>query len=437
MNMEWQSAGFMVFFVESMILFKYLNGQFTAKYHHNFNLLYVLLITVMGFFLRQFAIIGMILSYLGIFILINFIYFNTIQQKVVALGTFMLLNIAIENVAVLLFVAIFDVNMTEITQVSLISIGAIVISKMLLFLIITYLVHRKTKKLLSLRVQISKLASAKIVLFLILINFLLILIIDIYTTIPLQTNIRLYLLILTNVSICVLSVHIYELLIKASEAQIELKLLLQKKEAEQKYNQELGVAVDSIRAIKHDMSNHLSVISACIDCEDYEKAKHYIHKITEPINSVNYLLNIDHSVIASILYVKNMLAKKKEIAFDTEIDIYDNVLIDDVDLTILLGNILDNSIEACEKIANEEKKISLYIESEKDFFFLDCTNTIDQEKVQYKDKKLSTTKKDRSNHGFGLKNIQAVVDKYEGSKNIVITEEDFTIEIVLKNIKKS
>lgn len=437
MNMEWEIASFMVFFVESMVLFKYLNGQFTAKYHHNFNLLFVLVIAITGFFLRPFRIMGMILSYLGIFILIYFIYFNTIQQKVVALGTFMLINIAIENVVMFLFVSVFDIHMSEITEVSFMSIGAIVISKMLLFLIITYLVHRRTKKIFSLRAQISKLTSAKIVLFLILVNFLLILIIDIYTTIPLQTNIRLYLLVLTNVSICLLSVHIYELLIKASEGEIELKLLLQKNEAEQKYNQELGVAVDSIRAIKHDMSNHLSVISACIDCEEYEKAKHYIHKITEPINSVNYLLNIDHPVIASMLYVKNMLAKKKEIAFDTEIDIYDNVLIDDVDVTILLGNILDNSIEACEKITGKEKKINLYIESEKDFFFLDCTNTIDQEKVQYKDKQLSTTKNDTSNHGFGLKNIQAVVDKYEGSKNIVITEEDFTIEIVLKNINKS
>lgn len=437
MNMEWQIASFMIFFVESMILFKYLNGQFTAKYHYNFNLLYILGITIMGFFLRQFDIMGMILSYIGIFVLVYFVYFNTIQQKVVALGIFMLLNIAIENMVMLLFVSVFHIPMAQIMEVSFISIGAIVISKMLLFLIITYLVHRRTKKIFSLRAQISKLTSVKIVLFFILVNFLFILIIDFCNTIPLQTDIRLYLLILTNVSICLLSVHIYELLIKASEREIELKLLLQKNEAEQKYNQELGVAVDSIRAIKHDMSNHLSVISACIDCQDYEKAKQYIHKITEPIDCVSYLLNIDHRVIASMLYVKNMLAKKKGITFETEIDIYDNILIDDVDLTILLGNILDNSIEACERITGKEKKINLYIESEKDFFFLDCINTIDQEKVHYKDKQLSTTKKDTLNHGFGLKNIRAVVDKYEGSKDIIITEDNFTIEIVLKNIKKS
>lgn len=390
-----------------------------------------------GIFLRQFDIIGIILSYAIILVFIHFIYTNTIQEKIVALGIFMLLNMGIENIVMYLFMSVFKIPMEEIVKISFVTIAAIIVSKLILFLIITYLVHRKTKKLLPLTTSISKSVSGKIVVFLILVNFLLIFIIDLCTTNALQTNIQSYLLLLINASICILAVDIYELIIKASEGQIKLSILLQQKEAEQKYNQELGVAVDSIRSIKHDMSNHLSVISACIDCNDYEKAKRYIHKITEPIDSVNYLLNIEHSVIASILYVKNMLSEKKGIAFETEIDIYDDILIDDVDLTILLGNILDNAIEACGKMVNREKEIKLYIESEKDYFFLDCTNTINQEEIQYKDKELSTTKKDNLNHGFGLRNIQGVVDKYEGSKNVVITEADFTMEITLKNIKKS
>lgn len=437
MGVEWHIVSLIIFYIESMVLFKYLNGQFTANYHHKYNQLYVLTITIMGFLLKQFGMIGMIASYIGIFIFIYFIYSNSIQEKVIALGTFFILNIAAENIFIFIFISLFNISLTEIMNVSFISIAAIVTSKMALYLIITYLVRKKTKKSIPLTVPISKSVSAKIVAFLVLINSLLVLIIDLFRSFPLQNSIKVYLLLLIIVFICLLAVHIYEMLIKASEEQMKLSLLLQKKESEQKYNQELAVAVDSIRAIKHDMSNHLSVISACIECEDYEKAKDYIHKIAEPIDSVTHLLNIDHSVIASILYVKNMLAKKKDIDVESEIDIYDNVLIDDVDITVLLGNILDNSIEACEKIISKNKKINLYIESEKDFFFLDCSNTVEGQEVQYKDKKLSTTKKDSLNHGFGLKNIQGVVDKYEGSKNITITEEDFTIEIALKNIKKS
>jgi sensor histidine kinase regulating citrate/malate metabolism len=130
-----------------------------------------------------------------------------------------------------------------------------------------------------------------------------------------------------------------------------------------------------------------------------------------------------------------MLAEKNEIIFITKIDLQGEILIEDIDLTILLGNILDNAIESCEQVATQEKRIELSLGSKRNYFYIDCINTLNPKEIKYKANQLQTTKKDTLYHGVGLKNIQIVVDKYEGDKNITITDDEFKIKITLKNLK--
>ncbi|WP_303863697.1 GHKL domain-containing protein [Alkalibaculum bacchi] len=426
---------FLLFLMEAIILMKYIKAQLTSKYRYEFSPLYAGIIALMGFLLRQIGTVGTPIFHIGIFILIYFSYLNTIQEKLVTLGTFLLLNMAIEIIVILLFISEFDISMTEIIEISFISLEAIVISKIILLLVITYLTHRKKNKLHPISVLTNKSMIIKIVGFVLIINFILFLVLNIYKTNPIEINDHIYLLLLSCATICFLSVNIYEELIKESENQIKLRLLLQQKEAEYKYNQEIAVTVDSVRAIKHDISNHLFAISAYIQCKENEKAIQYIEKIAEPIESINNLLNISHPVIASVLYVKTMLAEKNEIIFITKIDLQDEILIEDIDLTILLGNILDNAIESCEQVATQEKRIELSLGSKRNYFYIDCINTLNPKEIKYKANQLQTTKKDTLYHGVGLKNIQIVVDKYEGDKNITITDDEFKIKITLKNLK--
>lgn len=432
---SWDMMNFVVFFIEAIILIKYLEAQLITKYTYGSNPLYAVTIALMGFLLKQIDSMGIFIFYIGVFTLIHFTYLNTIQEKLVHLGTFLLLNIAIENMVILFFVSKLNIPIAEIVKVSFISFGAIVTAKMILFFVITYLIHKRSNKLYPLSITANKSIIIKIVKFIIIINFILILILNIYKTIPVETNNYLYLLLLSSAIICFLSVSIYEGIIKESEKQIKLNLLLQQKETEYKYNQEIAVTVEGIRAVKHDISNHLSAISAYIQCKDYDKAEQYIQRVLEPIESMNNLLHVNNSLIASILYVKNVVAEKSGIIFEISTDFYDEIFIEDLDLTILLGNILDNAIEACERVKAKEKRIKLSLGSKRNYFYIDCANPVDHEKIQYKDKQFLTTKEDPLHHGIGLKNIQRVVDKYEGDKEISVTENEFEIKVTLKNQK--
>ena len=105
--------------------------------------------------------------------------------------------------------------------------------------------------------------------------------------------------------------------------------------------------------------------------------------------------------------------------------------IETVDLYAILGNALDNAIEAVEKFEEAEKRqIDVMIHRQKNFLVMNFINPI-PEKLKFDDEFPVTTKKDKKYHGFGLRSIQHFVKKYDGVLNI--SEEDgcFSLKIMI------
>lgn len=101
------------------------------------------------------------------------------------------------------------------------------------------------------------------------------------------------------------------------------------------------------------------------------------------------------------------------------------------DLCVILGNTLDNAIEACEKLQSEDKTIiSVICNCNSGFLFLTITNPI-SEKVVISNNHIATTKEDKTLHGFGLYSLSSVVKKYHGDMELKATDSQFTAEINL------
>ena len=101
--------------------------------------------------------------------------------------------------------------------------------------------------------------------------------------------------------------------------------------------------------------------------------------------------------------------------------------VDPIDICIIFGNALDNSIEACERINCKDRKISLTVICQDETVFCRIINTAT------KPKKLSlkTSKTDKKNHGFGLENIKTALAKYNSEPTILHTENEFTLKFVI------
>lgn len=181
------------------------------------------------------------------------------------------------------------------------------------------------------------------------------------------------------------------------------------------------------RKLRHDLKQCLSLALVYIVDGKYEDAKEFIEKIIhDKINSSFYKVYCDNRVLNYILNDKNEKCIKENITFSCMV-LGTIGIMDDVDLCILVGNVIDNAIEAAIKTDNPYVNIEI---SSRGGLFIDVDNPI-CETFLGKDRPFVTTKKNRKNHGIGIKSITDIVSKYNGEINYEEKKGTVTCHIYL------
>ncbi len=194
--------------------------------------------------------------------------------------------------------------------------------------------------------------------------------------------------------------------------------------------QALYKAYDENRMLSHDFKNHVLVINQLVQEKRNEEALEYIKIYVNRSLSINHRVESGCKIIDIILNCKIAEAAEKNIKFTYEIEWVGNLAIQDIDMCALLANLLDNAIEACEKIEDESRWIHLKIRRKSEMLLILLENSIVESKKD-KESFFVTTKKNKIYHGLGLKSIENVVQKYEGYKECIIYKEKVQIYISL------
>mgnify|MGYP005761038249 CR=1 FL=1 len=191
---------------------------------------------------------------------------------------------------------------------------------------------------------------------------------------------------------------------------------LQKLQAQYQYYEERLKDEQRVRGIYHDMKNHLLVLQAQLkeigntgDKGKRQEAEEMIEKIQNQISDYEDYVQTGNAFLDVILRDKSRKAKEERIDLHTEIDFSKGNFIDALDISTIFGNALDNAIEACEKVPEEERFITMKAREKNHFLVIHIENSAVQEEEEKK-----TTKEDTFLHGFGLKNIQRAAEKYGG-----------------------
>lgn len=124
------------------------------------------------------------------------------------------------------------------------------------------------------------------------------------------------------------------------------------------------------------------------------------------------------------------IALKKDIEFKTKLTIPKEININNLDLCVVLGNCLENAIDACDRIIDSRKKY-IYFQSQilGSHIVFKITNSFNGEILKF-DKGLLSTKEKRG-HGIGLVNVQNTVNKYKGSLDFKYSDNEFGVDIVM------
>lgn len=243
-------------------------------------------------------------------------------------------------------------------------------------------------------------------------------------------------LILSVILICsiFLSLHYLVLRMAYHEVRMDNERLDFSQELLQKQNNELHEMYKNNSVRMHEYSHNLEYLYYCIKEEKYVEAENYLHKYLDGLNEAKRVVWTGLPFLDFVINYKKQAMDKRGIVFHLTLDIYEYPFKEE-ELGILLGNLLDNAIEACEKCEPEKREINLRIWNVKCMFMLNLVNS-SSKSPELKEKRFITDKEDKSAHGMGVEQVRRIVDKYGGDIDFQYSGEHFETNIIVSNIKE-
>ena len=196
----------------------------------------------------------------------------------------------------------------------------------------------------------------------------------------------------------------------------------------QKQVEEVQGLYMTMRGWRHDYHNHLQALKAQLSMGQTELAQEYLGRLEQDLDSIKQLVETGNVSLDAILNSKLSYAQKQQISLHYKATVPPKLSVSDIDLCVLLGNLIDNAVEACEQLPVEQRFLRLYIGIFRKQLYISVTNATG-ELVRKLDEEYITTK--RGNHGHGLKRINNTVEKYGGFINRKNEPGVFATEIML------
>lgn len=222
--------------------------------------------------------------------------------------------------------------------------------------------------------------------------------------------------------------YAYHIQVKEVQIRFEKDALHNIMEMQYKNYQLSKENIDMVNQKYHDLKHQINILKT----QSYTgKSTSYLEKMEREIRVYETQNKTGNQILDAVLTNKAMICQNKEIELKFIVDGEALSFMDDMDVSALFGNMLDNAIESAEKQQEKQKRlIWLYVTREKQFVRIRTENYCD-EKIHFKNGMPVTTKKDRQLHGYGMKSIKSTVEKYHGS--VVAAQENnwFELKILL------
>lgn len=184
-----------------------------------------------------------------------------------------------------------------------------------------------------------------------------------------------------------------------------------------------------MRGWRHDYKNHIAAMKIHLEQGNYELLGNYLNELNEDLTNVDTVLKTGNVMVDAILNSKISLAESKNINVDATAKVPEKIRVSDTDICVIIGNLLDNAIEACCKLEDCDKRfIRIYIGLLKQQLYISVSNSVGGE-IKKVGKAYLTTKNE--NHGFGLKRIDKIVSCYGGYINRQDETDVFATEIMI------
>ena len=206
-----------------------------------------------------------------------------------------------------------------------------------------------------------------------------------------------------------------------------LKLVEYQTEQSEKHLGEVRSIHKEMRGYKHDFHHHLQTLKGQLESGEIARALAYIEQLDRQLMQMDTLLKTGNVSLDAILSAKISQAKAENIAVTVKANVPDSLTISDVELSIVIGNLLDNSIEAC-RMAAGDRFIRIYMAMKGNMLYFSMLNAAGEKKK--KNGSLFSSHKDGV-HGFGLRRAEAILEEHGGWVKYNSEDGAFTSEFLV------
>lgn len=183
-----------------------------------------------------------------------------------------------------------------------------------------------------------------------------------------------------------------------------------------------------MRGWRHDYHNHMQVMKAQLTMGSLEGIEAYLDKLERELDRVDTLVKSGNLMTDAILNSKLTLARRKDISVNCTAKLPEQLPVEDVDLCVILGNLLDNAIEGCGRMEKGDRFLRVYLAVNGNQLYFSVQNSA-KEEPDFEERNYITKK--RGNHGLGMKRVKAAVDKYQGYLNLANEPGIFAAEVTM------
>lgn len=183
-----------------------------------------------------------------------------------------------------------------------------------------------------------------------------------------------------------------------------------------------------MRTWRHDYHNHIQVLSVYLENNQTDKAREFLSQIHETLVQVDTVLKTGNTMVDAILNSKISLMHTKQIDIDATAKVPPSLSIKDIDLCVIIGNLLDNAMEACEKLPEGSRFVRIYISVKGSHLYMSFTNSAGKKQKKFGDIFLSSK---GTLGGLGLSRVDSLVKSYGGYVTRASEDGGYTTEVIL------
>lgn len=215
----------------------------------------------------------------------------------------------------------------------------------------------------------------------------------------------------------------------------ENKMLLEMEILSENHMKDMKIMMEKNRIQTHDMKHHLLILREYGQEKQWDSLMSYLNELSDDILVQKKTVWTQVGILDTLLEQKKTKAESKGIEVRVQADRIVGLPFSDMEICTLFSNLLDNAIEACEKIEDDRRWVAIQITRKSGMLYLTISNSI-KDRPAEQEGKLITNKQNHQLHGYGIKSVQKIVRKYEGDFSYQIRESEFIVTITFWRLEE-